>query len=302
MATDITVAMKNTYQMNFKLLEQQMGSELQNFVTRETVEGEYKYFDFIDAADATEVFTRNADTVNEDLVYARRRISLRRFTFAPLVDTFDKLALINDPTSEIVQDALAAMGRQKDWLILQDAALGTTYGGYDGTTSYTYDTNMNVAVTVRDSGTGATGMNVAKLRNMRKLFKEQNVPASLQIHLAISALQESELLASTEVGSYDYNSVKALVDGDTDKFMGIKFHLIEGQINSADILPVDGSDYRRCVAWAEDGLMLGVGKDVKTDIQQRIDKNYSYQIFNEMWMGSMRTSEKKVGVILCSEA
>ena len=79
---------------------------------------------------------------------------------------------------------------------------------------------------------------------------------------------------------------------------------MEGQVGGADILPVttDGNDYRRVLCWAEDGLMLGVGQEVKTDIQQRIDKNYSYQIFNEMWMGSMRTSEKKVGSILCSEA
>ena len=212
---DITTAMKNTYQMNFTLLEQQMGSELQNFVTREMIKGEYKYFDFIDSADATEVFTRNADTVNEDLVYQRRRCSLRRFTFAPLIDTFDKLALINDPTSDIVMDALAAMGRKKDWLLVQDGAYGTTYGGYDGTTSYTFDTaNNQVAVDVQDGvGTGATGMNVAKLRAMRKIFKAHNVPKSLKLYCAITAQQEDDLLASTEVGSYDYNGVKALVDG-----------------------------------------------------------------------------------------
>jgi len=298
---DITTSMKNSYDFNFKLLEQQMGSELQDSVTRETIVGEYKYFDYIDAADATEVFTRNADTINEDLVYQRRRINVRRFTFAPLVDEFDKLALINDPTGDIVMDALAALGRQKDWILIQDAGFGSTWGGYDGTTEYTYDTNMNVAVTVRDSGSGATGMNVAKLRNMRRLFKQQNVPSNLKIHLALTALQEDELLASTEVGSSDYNSVRTLVDGETDTFMGIKFHLVEGQINSQDILPVDGSTYRRCIAWAEDGLMLGIGEEVWTDIQQRIDKNYSYQIYNKMWIGGMRTSEKKVGAILCSE-
>ena len=62
---DITTAMKNTYDKTFKLLEQQMGSELQMLVRKEMIEGEYKYFDFIDAADATEVFTRNADRFAE---------------------------------------------------------------------------------------------------------------------------------------------------------------------------------------------------------------------------------------------
>lgn len=298
---NITTAMKNTYAMNFKLLEQQEGSELQNFVDRDTIEGEFKYFDFIDSADATEVTTRNADTINEDMTYERRRINLRRFIFAPLIDTFDKLALINDPTSDIVMDALYAMGRIKDNLLVE-AAYGTTYGGYDGTTSYTYSAASTVAVDVRDSGSGATGLNVAKLRNMRRIFKAYNVPASLALHCALTAEQEADLLASTEVGSYDYNSVKALVQGEVDSFMGFKFHLLDGQVGSADILPVDDNSYRRVLCWAEDGLKLGIGKDTSTDIQQRIDKNYSYQIFNEMWMGAIRTSEKKVGSILCSEA
>jgi len=299
---EITTAMKNTYQMNFTLLEQQMGSKLQNLVRRETIDGEYKYFDFIDAADATEVFTRNADTVNEDLVYARRRISLRRFTFAPLIDTFDKLALINDPTSDIVMDALHAMGRQKD-LLITEAAVGTTYGGYDGTTSYTFDTGNNrVAVTVRDSGSGATGMNVAKLRNAKMILDGHNVDTNIPRHIAITAIQMEEMLASTEVGSFDYNSVKALVQGDFSTFMGFKFVEVNGEVASTGIIPVTDDPYRRVLAWAEDGILLGVGKDVKTNIQQRIDKNFSYQIFNEMWMGSMRTSEKKVVDVLCDES
>jgi hypothetical protein len=297
---DITTAMKNTYQMNFTLLEQQMGSKLQNLVRRETIEGEYKYFDFIDAADATEVFTRNADTVNEDLAYQRRRISLRRFTFAPLIDTFDKLALINDPTSDIVMDALHAMGRQKD-LLITEAAVGTTYGGYDGTTSYTFDTsNSRVAVTMAETPAAATGLNVAKLRNAKRIFQAYNVEGKK--YIAITAVQMDEMLATTQVGSYDYNSVKALVQGEFNTFMGFEFVNVDGAVASAAIIPATADPYRRVLCWVEDGIILGIGKDVKTDIQQRIDKNYSYQIFNEMWMGSMRTSEKKVVDILCDES
>lgn len=291
---DVTTAMKTTYDMHFTLLEQQMGSELQDSVQRENIEGEYKYFDFIDSADATEVFTRNADTINEDMVYTRRRLSLRRFTFAPLVDTFDKLALINDPTSQIVQDALFAMGRTKDKLIIE-AAYGTTYGGYDGTTSYTFDTGNNqIAV-------GAAGLTVAKLREAKSILDGHNVNPAIRRYIAVTAKQMDDLLGTTDVTSIDFNTVKALVQGEFDTFLGFKFIPVNGDVESSAILPVDGSSYRRVLAWAEDGLMLGVGQDVKTNIQQRIDKNMSYQIYNELWMGTMRTSEKKCVEILCSE-
>jgi hypothetical protein len=175
--SDITTAMKNTYQMNFQLLEQAMGSKLQPFVRREDIEGEFKYFDYIDSVDATQVVTRNADTVNEDMSYTRRRVNQLRFTFAPLVDTFDKLALINDPTSDIVQDALFAMGRQKDLQIVT-AAYGTTYGGYDGTTSYTFDTvNNQVAA-------AATGLTVAKLRAAKVILDGHNVDTAIPRYIA----------------------------------------------------------------------------------------------------------------------
>ncbi len=290
---DITTAMKNTYNMNFMLLEQQMGSKLQGYVRREMIEGEYKYFDFIDANDATEVLSRNADTVNEDMVYTRRRISLRRFTFAPLIDAFDKLALINDPTSDIVMDAVAAMGRQKDKLLV-DAAYGTTYGGYDGTTSFTFDTvNNQIAAS-------AAGLTIAKLRSAKAILDGHNVDPAIPRYIACTAGEMTDLLSTTEVTSSDYNTVKALVQGDFDTFMGFKFVQVDGTVNGSKIIPVDDSSNRRVLAWAEDGLMLGVGKEVKTDIQQRIDKNYSYQIFNEMWIGAMRTSEKKCVEILCA--
>ena len=291
---DITTAMKNTYDKTFKLLEQQMGSELQMLVRKEMIEGEYKYFDFIDAADATEVFTRNADTVNEDLVYARRRINLRRFTFAPLIDEYDKLALINDPTSDIVQDALAAMGRTKDKLLVE-AAFGTTYGGYDGTTSYVHDTANN------QIAAGATGLTLAKLRSARTIFNAANVPKALPKYIACTAAQIEDLLEDTTLTNSDYAVVKALVNGEVNSFMGFTFIEVNGEVDGSPIIPVDAASARRVLAWAEDGLLLGVGKDVETDIQQRIDKNYSYQIYNKMWIGAMRTSEKKIVEILCAE-
>jgi hypothetical protein len=109
-------------------------------------------------------------------------------------------------------------------------------------------------------------------------------------------------LGTTSVTSADFNTVRALVNGEVDSFMGFKFIQVDGSVDGSKIIPVDASSYRRVLCWAEDGLVLGVGKEPKTNIEQRIDKNYSFQIFNEMFLGSMRTSEKKVVEIQCVEA
>lgn len=298
---DITVAMKNSYQNNFELLEQQMGSELQDKVRRENIEGEYTYFDFIDSLDATEVVSRNADTVNEDVSYERRRISLRRFTMAPLIDKFDKIALIADPTSDILMDSLYAHGRQKD-ILLTAAALGTVYTGHSGETATAFDTTNNqIGVQYGTSPLANTGLTLAKLRRARAILKGHNVSKNEPWYFVCTKSQIDNLLADSTLTSIDYNNVKSLVDGEVDTFMGFKFVEVNGDVGGTDIVGVDGSDYRRCFAYAESGLLLGVGLEKFTDIQQRVDKNYSYQIFSEMWIGAIRTSEKKVVEILCDE-
>lgn len=296
-----TTVMKQTYDMRYKQLEQQMGSEMQDKVMREMVEGDYKNFDFISKNDMTEVFTRNADTVNENTDFQRRKMFLRRFTFAPLVDAFDQLAMIKDPTSDISMSGLSAAGRQKDKL-LAEAAFGTTLGGYDGTTSYTFDTvNSVVAVDTRDSGAGATGLNIAKLRAARTKFNSFNVSKRLKKYIAVTAAQIDDLLAEDSVTSSDYAKIKALVDGEVNSFMGFTFVEINDDVGGEDIIPTDGDDYRRCFAWAEDGLVLGIGKDIKTDIQFRADKNNSWQVWHEMFIGAIRSAEKKVIELKCSE-
>ena len=296
---DITTAMKNTYQSNFELLEQQMGSEMQDAVRRENIAGEYAYFDFIDSLDATEVVSRNANTVNEDVTYERRRISLRRFTLAPLIDKFDKIALIADPTSDILTDSLYAHGRQKDYLLCQ-AAFGTVATGHDGGTTTTYDAGNTVGVQYGTTPAGDTGLTVAKLRRARAILKMNNVSANEPWYFVCTEQQKQDLLGDSTVTSSDFNSVKALVGGEIDSFMGFKFIQIDGDVGVNPIVAVNTAE-RDCIAYAESGLMLGVGLEKFTDIQQRVDKNYSYQIFSEMWIGAIRTSEKKVCKVTCQE-
>jgi len=295
---EISDVTKNTYQMTFSTLEQQMGSKLQDAVIRENVEGEFYFTDSQEAADFIETFTRNADTVNQDLTFERRRLGLRRFNYAPMIDSFDKIALINDPTFAATSNALYGAGRRKDALIVE-AAYGTTYGSYDNSTSFVYDTNNTIAV--NEGGAGNVGLTVEKLRAMAEIFEAADVPDEIPKFIAGTAKQKRDLLASTEVTSADYASVKALVHGVVDSFMGFTFIWVNGSVDGAKIIPVDGSGYRRVLAWAQDGLTLGVGKDVATDIQIRVDKNNSYQLWHEMFIGANRTSEKKVGSILCSE-
>ena len=73
------------------------------------------------------------------------------------------------------------------------------------------------------------------------------------------------------------------MQGDINTFLGFEF------ITSTR-LEVDGSSHRKVFAWAEDGIKLAVGKDLKTEIGTRADKSYSTQVYVCASFGATRKS------------
>ena len=102
------------------------------------------------------------------------------------------------------------------------------------------------------------------------------------------------MLGDTNVTSADFNSVRALVTGELDTFMGFKFIVSNRLAKSGNI--------RSCFAWAEDGLLLGVGKDATARIEERADKGYATQVYYCMSISSTRMEEEKVVQIDCDES
>ena len=113
-------------------------------------------------------------------------------------------------------------------------------------------------------------------------------------YIAVGPKQIEDLLGTTQVTSSDFNTVKALVSGDVDTFMGFRFIM-------SNRLAVSATDVRTCFAWAEDGLTLGMGKDISARIDERADKGYATQVYYCMSIGAVRMEENKVCQIFCDE-
>ena len=112
--------------------------------------------------------------------------------------------------AELAQTIAQALGRRDDQLIIDALDAITTYAG-------TVDTNV---------GGTSTGVNPAKLRRGSRLLNDKGVAMSGRHHL-LSALGLEDLLGNTEATSSDFNSVKALVNGELNTFVGFAFHIIE---------------------------------------------------------------------------
>jgi len=209
------------------------------------------------------------------------------YEWADLIDDADKLRMLIDPTSPYAQNGAYALGRAMDTDII-DAALGTSKTGENGTTSTAFASAQQIAA-------GAAGLTVAKLREAKKILLANEVDVENDpLYIAVTAKQLDDMLGTTQVTSADYNTVKALVQGQVDTFMGFKFVQTE-------LLGVDGSSDRRVIAWAKSGVHCGVWNDISGKVTERADKSYSNQVYVKGTFGATRTEEGKVVEILCSE-
>ncbi len=102
------------------------------------------------------------------------------------------------------------------------------------------------------------------------------------------------MLGTTEVTSSDFNSVKALANGEVNSFLGFNFIVS----NRLDI----SSSKRLCLVWAMDGCKMAIGQDLMTRIDERSDKGYAHQVYVCQSLGATRMEESKVVTIQAHEA
>ena len=289
MSTQVTTAFVQQYSANVQMLSQQMGSRLRDAVRIENVVGKNAFIDQIGVATAALRSSRHADTPQMDTPHARRRLSLADYEYADLIADQDKVRMLIDPTSSYAQAAAAAMGRAMDDVVIT-AATGTASTGETGSGSATLDATANSV----GSSSSNDGLTIAKLTEAKRKMDLNDVDPSIPRYIAVGPKQVEDLLGTTQVTSSDFNTVKALVQGDVDTFMGFRFIM-------TNRLSVDSNDIRTCFAWAEDGLTLGVGKDIAARIDERADKGYATQVYYCMSIGAVRMEESKVVQIFCDE-
>ena len=282
MANTITKAFVEQFKSNVIHLSEQQGSRLRGSVTTDSVTGEKFNFERVGNVAAVQKTTRHTDTPVLDAPHSRRVGTMNDYQWADLVDREDKVRMLINPESAYAKAGANAMGHVFDDLIIAAATGNATDG--DGAT-IALPAAQRIAV-------GTTGLTIDKLLAARQIYNENE--NTEDICMAVGAKQVNDLLNSTEVTSADYNSVKALVRGEIDTFMGFKF-ILSNRLGLA-------TTTRSCVAFSKSAIGLGIGADVMTRIDERSDKSYAKQAYLAFTAGATRIEDEKVVQIDCSEA
>jgi hypothetical protein len=186
------------------------------------------------------------DVTPLNVTYGQVTVTLGDFIAAEYSDIFMQQKVNFDERRELVQVVSKAIGRRQDQIILD--ALNAS------------STSLTVS---HDIGGTETNMNVAKLRDAKKKLDAGNVPSGDR-HIIIHANSLASMLSETSVTSSDFNTVKALVAGEINTFLGFMFHVMGDRAEGG--LPLDNSNDRTIYAFHKDAIGMAEGIAPKTEI------------------------------------
>lgn len=270
------------------MLSEQKMARLLSTVMVEQMSGEAKAFERIGNGDdlPNDVTTRHGDTPLNDIPHSRRWVYPKTFDYANLLDHKDQVKLLIDPKGPYVTRHAGVMGRRMDDTII--AALGgAATQGKNAETTVALPANQKIAV-------GGVGLTVEKLRQAKVILDEQDVPEDQERFLIYNPKQMDDLLGDDRLTSSDFNTVKALVRGEINSYMGFTFV-------KSNRLKVDGSGDRLLYAYLRSGVKMGVNQSPMSKATERPDKRYSWQLYTWGEWDAVRMEDELVVEIACAE-
>lgn len=296
MSTQIDTAFIRDFKEGITMLAQQRMTRMRPAVRVEMVKGDRAHFDQTGSVTAQPVTARHADTPLFDTPHSRRQVTLTPYKHADLIDDADKIRTLNDPTNQYVKTFASAFGRRMDQVII-DSAFATASTDVDGSGTAPFDTTNFTILHNSEGMTIAKMMEAKEMLDAAENFPEENyfcVMTARQIRDLITE-QPGTPTGVYTVASADYTEQKALMTGDIMKFAG--FNIIR-----SELLNFGAASIRRCIAWAQSSLLLGIGENPNGRMSERPDKNYSMQVFYSMDIGATRMDETGVVEIQCDES
>lgn len=186
------------------------------------------------------------DVTPMNVGFSQVTATLADWNAAEYSDIFSQQKVNFDERQELVQVVANAIGRRQDQIIL-DALTASS-------------TSLTVS---NDIGGSDTNMNVAKLREAKKLLDKNNVPFEGR-HIILHANSLASLLSETAVTSADFNTVRALVAGEINTFLGFTFHILGDRSEGG--LAIDGSNDRTLWAFHRDAVGYAEGIAPRTEV------------------------------------
>jgi len=118
---------------------------------------------------------------------------------------------------------------------------------------------------------------------MGQRFNEDDVDPDVQKHWAVRPDAIADMLDLEEIGSSDYNTVKAIQQGKVDTYAGFSWFW-------SNRLPADaaGDTCWRTIAFTQGACILAYIGDLTSEFSKRADLRNETQLYSRMDLGAVR--------------
>jgi len=282
MAQSITNAFVTLFDAEVKQAYQGESSILNCVRLRQGVQGNTYKFPKLGKGSATTRIPQT-DVTPLNVTYSQVTATMSDFNAAEYSDVFHQAKVNFDERSELVQVVSKAIGRRMDQLIIDalDAASSPS----------------TVAKTVVTTGSAAaSNLNVGKLIAAKKALDAKNVPFDDR-HIVVHANSLSGLLGDERAVSGDFASIKALVSGEINTFLGFNFYVLGDRDEGG--LPLSSSD-RSIFAFHRSACGMAVNMNQKTEINYVPEKT-SFLVNSMFSAGAVAIDDEGIVKITCEE-
>lgn len=227
------------------------------------------------------VRTPMTDVVPMNLAFSQATATMTDYIAAEYSDIFNQSHVNFSERQELVQAVGKSIGRRMDQVTL-DALTAASGTG-----------------TVANSLGGAnTDLNIEKLRETKRIMDAANVDPDGRTFL-MHANNLEALLGDTEVTSSDFASVKSLVNGEVNQYMGFTFVML-GDMDEGGLVK-DGSNDRTIFAFHKSALGMGTSMDQQSRVDY-IPEKTSFLVASMFSAGAIAIETSGIVKITCREA
>jgi len=283
MAQSITNAFVTLFDAEVKQAYQSESVLRQAVRLRSGVQGQTYKFNKLGKGSATARIPQT-DVTPLNVTYSQVTATMSDYNAAEYSDIFHQAKVNFDERSELVQVVSKAIGRRIDQLVI-DALNGASGAS-------------TVAKNVVTSGSAAnSNLNVGKLIAAKKALDTKNVPFDDRC-IAVHANNLAGLLGDERAVSGDFASIKALVSGEINTFMGMKFIVLGDRDEGG--LPLTSSD-RSIFAFHRSAIGMAENMAQKTEINYVPEKT-SFLVNSMFSAGAVSIDDEGVVKITCDES
>ena len=310
-------AFYKAYQAGYSQILQENNDAYAGLTLTDSIQGEFKAYDFVGTVDLTKKDTRFEDLPRTDVAHNKRWIYPEWYRKRIFIDTEDNIALMADPTSSYITAIGAGVIRVKNDVI-HNAFFGSVRGGTNPAASSSagddtqtfYDAVFSAAAqggrtivhdAQKDFSVGGTssGLTIEKLILAREAMIALHNNPNEKFNIACNQRQISDLLRSAETQSIDTAVIRSLQAGTVTEYMGFKF-VIDYNITLETNGDIDAdTDIYSCPVWSKSGIVYAQNLAPVFKMDWHVDKAVN-QLSCRCGMNAIRLDEDKVLKIECA--